>query len=246
MKLTPSVSLLALVVWVAPAHLEAQTVGDVRAHTALRATQIGALTPLPTPSMLYRTLNGVQLGVRYGFLDERGFASHALALSVVAEAGFGNSVTLTAGARDEDCTGCTPAMLFGIGGDTRIFDVGEVMGGGTQLSVAVGGDVAYAQLKPGDDYAVAIGVNAPITLALRDQAATGLRVAPFFIPTFGIGQTSAPCPGDCERSGTRFVLGAGVAAWSPASSLSASLGLSRVLADGARTVYGVNVVIGGR
>ena len=224
----------------------AQT-GDARALIVLRATHIGALTPSITPAMISRRLNGMQLGVRYGWHDEEGITTHAVAASGILGVGMASSVALTAGVADADCGPCSPALMLGIGADMRVVEMGDVVAGGSSLSVAVSGDVGFAQLKPGDETGLALGIGAPVTLTF---AATpdGLRFAPFVTPVFGVGSTSLGCSGlgECEESGTRFVIGGGIGVWNPLSSISASLGINHVVADGAKPVFGVNVQIGGR
>lgn len=229
-----------------PAQSNAQT-GDARALIVLRATHIGALTPSITPAMISRRLNGMQLGVRYGWHEEEGITTHAVAASGILGVGIASSVSLTAGVSDADCAPCSPALMLGIGGDMRVAEMGDIVAGGSSLSIAVSGDVAYAQLKPGDDTGLALGIGAPVTLTF---AATpdGMRFAPYVTPVFGVGSTSLGCSGilECEESGSRFVIGGGIGVWNPLSSISASLGINHVMADGANPVFGVNVQIGGR
>lgn len=231
---------------VVPTAVVAQS-GDQRALIVLRATHIGALTPLTTPAMLTRRLDGMQLGLRYGWREESGVTTQAVALSGILGVGMASSVALTAGVSDADCAPCSPALLLGLGGDMRILEMGGIVAGGSSLSVAISGDIGYAQLKPSDETGIALGIGAPVTLTF---AATpeGMRFAPFVTPVFGVGSTSLGCAGlgDCEESGTRFVLGGGVAVWNPLSSISASLGINHVLVDGARPVFGVAVQLGGR
>lgn len=239
------ISLCAALV-VLPTMAVAQT-GDQRALLVLRATHLGALTPLTTPAMLSRRLNGMQLGLRYGWREEGAITTQAVAASGILGVGMTSSVALTAGVSDADCAPCSPALMLGLSGDMRIIEMGDIVAGGSSLSVAVSGDIAYAQLKPSDETGIALGIGAPVTLTF---AATpeGMRFAPFFTPLFGVGSTSFGCTGlgDCEESGTRFVLGGGIAVWNPISSISASLGINHVLADDARPVYGVSVQLGGR
>jgi len=220
--------------------------GDVRAFAALRASHMGSLTPIMTPAMLGRTLNGAQLGIRYGLRDEGGVRSQAIAGGALFAVGLQSSVTLTAGVSDADCLNCTPALLLGIGGDMRVYEAGDVAGGGSSLKVAVSGELGFAQIKP--DEAFALGVGAPITLSLGGGGREGLRFVPFLVPVFGIGQTSSPCPGVmvCDQSGTRWVIGGGIGVWNPLSSVSASIGVNQVVQAGAKPVFGVNVVFGGR
>ena len=221
--------------------------GDARALIVLRATHIGALTPIITPAMLSRRLNGMQLGLRYGWHEEEGVTTHAVAFSGMLGVGMASSIALTAGVADADCGPCSPALMLGIGGDMRIVELGDLAGGGSSLSLALSGDVAYAQLKPGDETGLALGIGAPVTLTFA-AAPDGLRFAPYVTPVFGVGSTSLGCTGllECEESGTRFVIGGGVGVWNPLTSISASLGINHVMADGANPVFGVNVQIGGR
>jgi hypothetical protein len=241
---TRTIALLALTLAAMRASA-AQSAGDLRAVTALRATHLGALTPLMTPAMISRRLNGAQLGIRYGLLDEQGVRTTAVAASGIFAAGLQSSVTLTAGVTDADCTNCGPGMLLGIGGDMRIYEKRTAVGSGSGFSLAVGGDLGYAQLKPGDDRAISLGISAPATWS-PNRLAEGMRFALYFTPVFGIGQTSSACPSGCDKSGTRWVIGGGVGVWNPMTNVSASLGINQVAVSGGRPVYGVNVVLGGR
>jgi hypothetical protein len=230
---------------------QAQSVGDVAAAGALQASHIGALTPLMSPAMIRRTLNGAQLGLRYGLRDEPGLRTHSVAGTGIFAMGLNSSVAITAGVADADCMdGCSPALLLGIGADMRVFERGDVLTRGSIFTLVVSGDVGYAEIKPSDNDALGLGIGAPMTLVLGADRA-GWRLTSFFTPVFGIGQLNGLiCPdfGPCNdsASGTRIVLGGGVGLWSPMSSVSASVGINQVMADAARPVFGVSVVIGGR
>lgn len=228
-----------------------QTPDGFAAVTALQASHIGALTPLMTPAMVRRTLNGAQLGLRYGLHDQPGLRTHSVAGSGIFAMGLNSSVAITAGVSDADCdVGCSPALLLGIGADMRVFQRGDVLSAGSIFTLAVSGDVGYAEVKPDDSDALGLGVGAPMTLIFGADRA-GWRLTSFFTPVFGIGQLNGfICPGlgpcDGSASGTRILLGGGVGLWSPTSSVSASIGINQAMADQARPVYGVSVVIGGR
>lgn len=230
-----------------PRDAPAQSGGNARALIVLRATHIGALTPMMTPATISRRLNGMQLGLRYGWREEDGITTHALAASGILGVGMTSSVSLTAGVSDADCGPCSPALMLGVGGDMRIVELGDLVAGGSSLSLALSGDAGFAQLKPGEETGLALGVGAPVTLTFG-ATPEGIRFAPYITPVFGIGSTSFGCPviGECEESGTRFVLGGGIGVWNPLGSISASLGINYVFADDAQPVYGVNVQIGGR
>src|SRR5688572_8081620 len=232
---------LLLPVWTAsPAF--AQGFGNRAAAQALSATHIGGLTPLMTPSMIRRTLNGAQLGVRYSLREERGTRLHTVAGSAIFAVGLQSSVALTAGTSDAECANCTPAIVLGLGGDMRVFERGDFLVTGSSFTVAVNGDFGYARQSLADNQSViALGVGAPMTLVLGADR-QGMRVVTFFTPVFGVGQLNdliclggPPC--DTTESGTRMLLGGGIGIWSPLSSISASLGINQVMIDGAHPVF---------
>jgi hypothetical protein len=244
---TPVLPIL-LLAWAAPSAAAQTSAGDARAFDALRASHIGALTPLMSPPMINRRLNGAQLAIRYALRDERGVRTHSVAGSGIFSLGLKSSLGITAGVTDGDCVDCAPALLIGIGGDMRIYEIGDFGGPGSNLSVSVSGDFGYAQIKPGDDHAFAFGIGAPLSMSFAAGGREGLHFVPYFTPIFGIGQRDISCPvnTDCQLSGTRLVMGGGIGVWNPMTSISASVGVNHVVLAGALPVFGVNVMIGGR
>jgi hypothetical protein len=240
------VLLLSAAFWLAPfGHVRAQS-GAERAFVALRATHIGALTPIMTPAMISRRLNGAQLAIRYGLRDENDVRAHSVAGSGILAIGLQSSVSITAGVQFGQGSADSQLMV-GLGGDMRLYESGDPSSGST-LSLALSGDLGYAQLKPGDQSGLALGIGAPVTI-MFGATPEGMRIAPFFTPVFGIGSTTGGCPvafPSCEESGIRWVLGGGIGVWNPVSSISASIGVNQVLLDGAKPVFGVNVTLGGR
>jgi hypothetical protein len=243
-----------ILLFVGPVRAARAQTSDERAFAALRSSNIGSLTPLLTPAMLRRRLNGAQLGIRYGLRDENGLRTQAIAASAVFPAGPQSSVTVTGGVLNTNCSGCSSGVLLGIGGDMRIAEIGDVVQGGSLLSVGVSGDLGFAQLKPGSDYAFTLGVGAPITLSIG-SGARGMRFAPYFTPMFGVGETSTSCPSvavppgspmNCDKSGVALVLGGGIGVWNPQSGVAASIGINHVVHAGAKPVFGINVILGGR
>lgn len=243
---------LSAVLLVAPlAGAAAQTtVQDISAFVALRSTHIGALTPMLSPVMVGQQLRSAQLGIRYGFQRESNVTTHAIAGSGVFAAGTSSSVAIHAGVSDADCGDCAPEMMLGVGGEMRVFEIGDALGAGSALHVGVSGDIGYAQLKGlgltnETRGALALGIGAPLALSMSGSGGTGMRIVPFMTPALGIGQISG-CGGSETCNGTRFVLGGGLALRNPMSSISASLGINHVFLEGQDPVFGVNVVIGGR
>ena len=130
----------------------------------------------------------------------------------------------------------------------RLRDAADVLGDASQLTIAVSGDLGYSQLKPGDEYALTLAVGAPITLSIGTGGREGMRISPFFTPIFGVGQTSTPCmstSSTCSKSGSRWVLGGGLGFWNPASNIAVTVGINQIVLNGAKPVFGVNVVLGG-
>jgi len=224
-----------------------QTGGDLRAFVALDASHIGALTPVLSPAIYGRALRSAQLGVRYGLQREAGTTRHAVAGSAIFQAGLASTFSVTAGVSDQDCLDCAPEMMLGLGGDMRVFEAGDVMGPGSSFNLGVSGELGYAQIKPQDISTFAIGIGAPMALSFAGGGATGMRFVPYFTPMLGIGQLNRDCvtPG-CQNSGTRWVLGGGIAVWNPLTSVSASVGVNQVMQDGSPPAFGVNVTFGGR
>jgi hypothetical protein len=243
-----------IVLLVAPLGAARAQTSDERAFAALRSSSIGSLTSLLTPAMLRRRLNGAQLGIRYGLRDEDGLRTQAIAASAILPAGDQSSVTLTGGVLNTNCNGCESALLLGVGGDMRIAEMGDVVQGGSLLSVGVSGDLGYAQLKPSSDYAITLGIGLPVVLSIA-SGARGMRFAPYFTPVFGVGETSTACPTvpivagssmNCDKSGVGLVLGGGIGVWNPESGVAASIGINHVVHAGSKPVFGINVILGGR
>jgi hypothetical protein len=220
--------------------------GDARAALALSLTPIGALTPPMSAAMVGRQLRGGQFGVRYGFREDREF--QALAATGVFALGLRSTVSITAGATDADCIGCEIALSAGLGADYRLLGVGEPAGRGTAFSISISGDAGYARVKPGDADAFAFGVGAPITFSYALGGKESMHVVPYFTPVFGMGSTNGPCVLvlDCDKSGTRWVLGGGIGIWNPLSIVSISIGVNKVMWSDSDPLYGINAVFGGR
>ena len=222
--------------------------GTARAFEALQLTHIGGLTPLMTPAMVGRRLNGAQLGLRYGLRNDGQFRTQSVAAAGIFALGMRSTVTLNAGVVDRDCIQCNAGLMAGLGADARVYEGGDPLGTGSSITVGLSGEVGYAQDRLNDADAFAIGFGAPVTLSFATGNRESMHVVPYFTPVFGIGSLNSPCPllGDCTKSGTRWVLGGGVGVWNPMTSVSASIGVNRVMLSDARTVFGINVVFGGR
>ena len=243
MRLTP----LALLLVVAPAPLLAQiTTGEIAA-VALRATYIAALPPLMSPAMIGRQLDGAQFAFRYGIREQDSVFTSAVAASAVFSIGMKSGVALTAGLVDADCFGCPPRVTAGVGGDMRVYEKSTVVRHGSDLTVALSGDAAWAQV-PSEESAIGLSLGAPITLTLRGSGQEGVHFVSFLNPALGVGQVDL-CPSgspNCEDTGSRWLIGGGVGLWNPLVNISASLGVNYVFEDHSKPVYGITVIFGGR
>lgn len=222
---------------------------DARAFVALRASPIGALVPVLGPAVAGRTLNGAQLGIRYGFNTEDvtggSVNTQAIAGSAIFALGLTGTWSLHAGVTDADCLNCSPELMLGLGGEMRAFEVADFLTAGSSLNIGVSGEFGYARLKTVDINAYALAIGAPVALSMSGGT-SGMRIVPYLTPAFGIGKLSSTCGAAEACDGTRMLLGGGIGFWNPVSNISASLGANHVFMPDQQPVYGVNVVIGGR
>ena len=231
----------------APGVARAQEVTEW-AGAAIAASPIGALTPLMSPSMIGRSLDGAQLALRYGleWVTDTPVSPYGLAATGIFALGLKSTVSITAGLRDANCDGCHARLMLGAAGDMRVYETSEFVGNGSGIALSVSGEVGYGSAF-GEEDAFALGVGTPLTFSFATGDRDALRIAPFIVPVFGVGQTSCPAGlPDCGQSGSRLVLGGGVAVWNPMTNISASVGFNRVMQEGEKTIYGVNIVLGGR
>ena len=239
-------ALVAIALLAAPGPIVAQTTSFV--GEALAATPVGALTPMMSPAMTGRTLDGGQLGLRYGlrWRSDTDVQTQNIAAVGLFSIGLKSSMALTAGIRDSDCDGCTPRLLLGLGADMRVYETSFFVGHGSGFALSVSGDLGYGSAF-GEEDAYSLGIGAPLTASFAMGDQDGLRIVPYLTPVFGIGQTDCPLGfAGCEESGTQLILGGGIGMWNPMTSISASLGFNRVMQDEERTIFGVNIMIGGR
>ncbi len=232
------------------ASASSQTIQDARAFVALRATPVGGLVPMPGPAMVGRSIDGAQLGIRYGFNREDVTGgtvnTQAIAAAAVFALGLTGNWSLHAGVSDADCIDCKPELMLGVGGEMRVFEMADFLSAGSSLNIGVSGDFGYARLKPSGINAYSLGVGAPVALSMSGGAASGMRIVPYLTPALGIGKLSTECGGGDSCDGTRVVLGGGIGFWNPVSSISASVGANHVFFPNQQPVFGVNVVVGGR
>ena len=220
----------------------AQGTDEVATYAAITRTPIGGLTPMLTNTMLDRLQNGASLALRYGNMPSGDInsANHAGALTAIMPVGLGSSVRLTAGVNVTDCTDCGADLMAGLGGEIRLF--GGTMGTtptSPLWTVSVDGEVGYANRDPGTFFSGAVGL--PIALVQRGE---GMQFVPFFTPAYGFGRMSGDIV--ATSSGAAFMIGGGLGVYNALTGVVINVAGQHTFVDGARTVIGINVLLGGK
>lgn len=244
---------IALLITLIAAPVLAQaTTNDVAAYSALIQTPAGGLAPIATSTILDQRQQGAALAVRYGYIATNGSVGfNNLGATAVLPFGLQSTVSLTGGTLIPSChdsgDACSPGLMLGAGGDTRLTSFR--VAAGVRGSLSLNGELGYA--KPRDvDYELSGSVGVPFAL-LIGATAPGMRIVPFITPAFGFGteKVSLTNPGfggtfSETRSDQRFMIGGGVALTNPASTIVANLGFQHVMIDGAKTQVGIAITFG--
>lgn len=207
----------------------AQDPGAVVSYLALATTPIGALPPALSSSMLGGKTEGWGVQTRYGHIsaDE---AIHNIGVGVDFSALRGN-VGITLGYAMPQAEGADSYMLVGAGWQSRLASSDL---GAAKLNVGVQTDVGYS--KPVQDVTA---LSAAVSIPVAFVAGSGSwSYAPFLSPGFGYGRLSAA--GESE-SGTRFMLGGGLALNSPARGMAFNVGLQKVFIEDGEMQFGIGL-----
>jgi hypothetical protein len=242
-------ALLFVVVTAYSAH--AQSAQSIGAFLALNGTPVAALPPVLTTTILTSLQRTVQFSARYGYLDNNTYSADGQAtnnggLTVVFPSGLGSTVSLTAGFWYPTGKNYSSHLMLGAAGDygigsAQLTDAAD----SPLLSLAVDADVGFGKPSNGTFWAARLG--APVTLGQRGE---GIRVAAFVIPGIGFGSSRldavnvAGQPVTTTESGVRFMAGGGVGVYTPASTLSVSLGFQQVFVTGSSTLVGLVISLG--
>jgi hypothetical protein len=92
--------------------------------------------------------------------------------------------------------------------------------------------------KPSGTTLLSITGGLPVALVAGGPT---LKIAPFLTPGFGWGRASG---GGNSNSGSRLMLGGGLAIQSTTSSLGANFGFQKVFIQNGETMFGINVTFG--
>lgn len=226
--------LLPLLIAVAAQSLGAQSNGDAAAYAVLIATPQGALPPILSSPMLYSIQPQPRLGVRYGHIAFNTASANTFAGDVNFAAGSRTVIGVTAGYETYTCDGCEGHFLAGARAEGRL--TSAPLGTGSDaslLTVGLDGEMGFA--KPRGSTALSITTGLPVALVAGGPT---LKLAPFLTPGLGWGRVTSSGNSD---SGTRFLLGGGVAIRSTRHSLGANFGFQKVFIDNGETMFGVNL-----
>lgn len=246
MRKTFVVCLLVAVMAHTVAH--AQSAGSIGAYLALSGTPIAALPPVMTSTILTSLQRTVQFSGRYGYLNNDTFLTNGQAannggVTVVLPAGLGSTISLTGGVWYPTGKQNSAHLMLGAAGDygigsAKLSDISD----SPLLSLAVDGEVGFGKPSSGTYWAWRLG--APVTFGQRGE---GIRIALFGTPgmAYGWARVSGMNAGGQEttttQSGLRFMTSGGVGVYTPASTLSISLGFQHVYITGASTLVGLVV-----
>ena len=229
MRTPLAATLLALTVIASPTRASAQDldVSDIAAYAALNFTPLGGLIPLPPPLSARR---GGAFVARYGNLD-LGFNDGSLNnFSVGGDLGAGpGRLGLTLGYTT--CDGCDGNIMFGADYTATLTQ--------NVVSIALRPALGFSKPTEGSGSALSLGVSLPVGVEL--SGATGPIFIPYIVPGVGYGRIS----GDGEdESGTRAMLGGGIAVAGRQSGFAVHAGFQKVFIDEGEMTFGLGFSIG--
>ena len=227
MRTPLATSLVALILIANPTRVNAQDLGDIAAYAALSFTPVGGLVPLPPSGSAAR---GSAFVARYGNLDLGDPSLHSFSFGgdlATAHGRFG----LTVGG--STCDGCDGNFMAGLAYTAPLTQ--------NVLSVALRPALGFTKPLEGGGTALSLGLSLPVGVEL--SGATGPVFTPYLVPGFGYGRISDD--GDSE-SGTRPMLGGGIAIAGRQSTFAVHLGFQKVFIDEGETTFGLGMSIGRR
>jgi hypothetical protein len=185
--------------------------------------------------MVGRSMTSPNLAGQFGHMSVGDVGVNAFAATVDIPAGRKAMVGLTAGYQTFDCTDCKGHFIAGAHAEGRLTSTAFGTGNdASELTIGLNGSFGYGQPEGG--HLVTLTAGLPIALVAGGPT---LKIAPFLTPGLGWGRVS-PDQGS-STSGTRFMLGGGVALQSSTSPIGANFGFQKVFIDNGDTVFGVNV-----
>jgi len=226
--LSVTLTLLGLVAAASPTRASAQDEGDFAAYVALNFTPLGAFVPLAPPASVAR---GSAFVFHYGNLDLGSGSDgslHNFALGGDFSTGRGR-VGLTLGGTT--CDGCDGNIMAGLDYTATLTH--------NVVSVALRPALGFSKPLEGDGTALSFGLSLPVGAEL--SGATGPVFTPFLVPGIGFGHVSG---NDDSESGTRPMLGGGLAISGRQSAFAAHVGFQKVFIEDGEMTFGLGFSIG--
>ena len=214
----------------------AQTVGDAVAWVALTTTPVGGLPPMPSGATAFVA--------RYGRLSEDGGAVSNVSAGVRVGVFSNGSLTIEAGISRPVCAVDAECALYVFGLELVVPVMSRAIGADdsrTKLNVAVSPSAGLATPRARGAEGTMSSVAVSIPLSLSAPAGSVVRLTPFISPGFGYGRFSA---GGESASGTRPMLGGGLAISNARSTLGMTVSFRKVFLQRAPTMFGVGVSVG--
>jgi len=190
--------------------------------------------------MLNRTMSKPDFSARYGHMSLDGASINTFDARVGFAAGTKATVGVNAGYQAISCDlGCDGHFIAGVNAEGRLSSMDLGTGAdAAQLTIGLNTDAGFGTRSG----TTVFGITAGLPVALASGSST-LKIAPFLTPALGWGHLSDS--GDSE-SGTRFLLGGGVAILSPTSGLDVNLGFQKVFIDSGEMIFGLSLTFGVR
>ena len=230
-------AVVALSTIVIASPVAAQTEQDVIAYFTLIGTPQGGLPPVLSNAMLGRSMTSPDISVRYGHISTVGTDFNNIGATLGIPAGDKAMIGVTAGLEALSCGGCKSHFIAGANAEGRL--ASSVLGTGTdaaRLNIGLNGEFGFG--KPEGTTLVSLSAGLPVSLVAGGPT---LKIAPFLTPGLGWGRSS---DNTGSESGTRFMLGGGVAIQSTTSAIGANFGFQKVFINGGDVMFGVNVTFG--
>ncbi|MFI5228591.1 MAG: hypothetical protein ACHQWU_05955 [Gemmatimonadales bacterium] len=229
----------------------AQSSGDVTAYFALLSTPLGGLPPIATNTILDEPHNGAAFALRYGHVggDDVTSAFNNFGATAVLPWGTMSTFSLTGGIAhtsfdDGFTSSSNNSLMLSAGADTRLGDWPlSAARDAAKIVFGVNGELGFAKPPGGTVWAGSVGL--PISLVSSRRRRDEMRFVPYITPAFGFGDVSSD---DTNRSdsGTRFLIGAGIAIYHRSNSVAVNAGLQYIPISGGHTQFGLGLVLGGR
>jgi hypothetical protein len=227
----------------------------------LLQTPPAALAPIATSTINGEIQKTNIYSLRYGYISgPNGFSSNNLGLTATLPITIGSTVSVTAGATV--CNGCGTGYMGGLSGDIRVHEfIFHPRRDPTRLLIALNANVGYgstAHTALSDGSVFGATATLPISILPGWHVPDEWRFVPFVAPGIGFGWSSGTDrlarvgPGgqlelfNESGSGTRFLIGGGIAVYRRGSNFGVNLGAQYIPTHTDNIMAGISVNYGGR